>query len=99
MTTTKLSADVFDRFAMRDGFLGFGYIGERRSALEAIATGEWPASAAADVAAADQAVLEAAASRGWDEDRLFDWANSKNGRWFADLALGCRDLAGARRYL
>lgn len=89
MTTTRtatFTADIFDRFAERDDFLGFGYIGGRRY--------DW---APEDVAVADAAALARAAELRWSEKRLFTWANSKNGRWFADFALGCGDLDGAMR--
>jgi hypothetical protein len=77
MTTT------FDRFANRDDFLGFGYIGSRQSFT------------AEEVAPVDAAILDIAEGLGWDEERLFEWANSKDGRWFADTALGCGELDNA----
>lgn len=88
MNTT--SANIFDTFATRDEFLGFGYIGERRHFTQ------WEGQA---VREADAAILEAAAELGWDEDRLFQWANSKDGRWFADEAFGMRSLARAMKYV
>ena len=95
MTSTTQSS-IFDTFAQRDDFLGFGYIGGRTNAADAIASGEWTS---ADIAGADAAVLKVAADLGWDEDRLFMWANSKDGRWFADMALGCNDISGALRLI
>lgn len=80
-----LTADMFDDFAYRDEFLGFGYIGERARHAE-------DGAADIDIATADALVLSIATELGWDEDRLFAWANSKNGRWFADSTLGCGEF-------
>ena len=99
MNTTAAQTSTFDTFANRDDFLGFGYIGGRRNALDAVASGEWPTSALADVTAADDAILARSAELGWDDERLFVWANSKDGRWFADMALGCSDLGRAMRHI
>lgn len=95
MNTTTAATSPFDRFANRADCLGYCYIGERANALYYAASGEWPADTTEQVAATDAKILEIAAARGWDEERLFAWANSKAGRWFADTALGCRDLARA----
>ena len=87
---------IFDAFAKRDEFLGFGYIGCRQGVLESVETGERRPAAADQVAAADAYLLEVAA--GMTDDQLFEWANSKNGRWFADTALGGFGLERARIY-
>lgn len=86
---------IFDTFATRDDFYGFGYIGGRRNALEAARTGDWPATVVDQVAEADAAILARAGELGWSEARLFKWANSKDGRWFTDYAFGCDDLERA----
>ena len=49
------------------------------------------------LSAADTAILERTV--GWSEDRLFKWANSKDGRMFGDLAIGCEDLPMALRHV
>lgn len=71
---------IFEEFAKRPEFTGFGYIGGRGHLSED------------DRAKADRAVLEAALRLGVDEERLFAWANSKGGRWFAE-APNARDAA------
>lgn len=98
-TTTTPQANPFDTFAQRDDFLGFGYIGGRRNAIEATETGEWPISVLEDVAAADALIIATAEKAGWSEARLFDWANSKDGRWFADCAFGGWGIEKASTFL
>lgn len=85
-TTSTRTPAIFDTFAQRDEFLGFGYIGERARHIES----------GMDTTAADALALEMAATL--TDEALFTWGNSKDGRWFADCALGCNDLAMARRY-
>jgi hypothetical protein len=82
----KLTADVFDRMTFDDRWSGYGYIGERDRVDDAAA------------AAADQRIIEIVNNKGWDYERLFEWANSKRGRWFADAAFGCDDLDRAVQY-
>lgn len=60
----------------REEWLGFGYLGERRSAL-----GE-----EIDVSLGDYVVIGHANENGWSEDDLFEWLNSKLGRWFGEQA-------------
>ena len=85
-TTSTRTPAIFDKFAQRDEFLGFGYIGERARAIES----GW------DVTAADALALDMGDTL--TDEALFAWGNSKDGRWFADCALGCTDLDMARRY-
>ncbi len=77
-------------------WLGFGYLGEREAALDSTD----PESPALPdmVAEADAEALSHAAANGWDYERLFDWANSKDGRLFADCMFG-GSPAHAARYL
>lgn len=81
---------TLDAFTLNEGWLGFGYIGSRNNAQ---AEG-WRTLTADDLALsmANAAHLSTAA--------FFEWANSKNGRWFADIMLGDPnpDVAMARRY-
>ena len=49
---------------------------------------EWLGYGYLDVAAADAMVLDYANANDWTERDLFAWANSKDGRWFADCVLG-----------
>jgi hypothetical protein len=61
-----------------DEYLGFGYLSERRYAL----------NAGRSIAAGDALALELANGLGWTSDQFFTWLNSKNGRWFGELAFG-----------
>jgi len=62
----------FDAMTENPEWLGFGYIGTRRHLGEA------------DRSAGDALVLKFAAAQGWSDADLFEWANSKSGRYFAD---------------
>lgn len=75
----------------RDDWLGFGYLGGRRAALD----GSDPESPARPelVAKVDQIVADHATASGWTVEELFAWANSKHGRWFADVMLNGGDVA------
>lgn len=86
------TASIFDRFAERDAWLGFGYIGGRRNALDS-SDPESPAQPEL-VAAIDALVLEHAAS--WTDEELFVWANSTSGRHFADAVFGGTGTAAER---
>jgi hypothetical protein len=74
MTNTTFSPDIFLVLADDARFLGFGYIGGRD---------DLTAETRAD---ADSVVLAHAEAAGWTVEDLFAWANSKAGRWFADVA-------------
>jgi len=63
-----------------DGWLGFGYLGERR---------HWPADIRRENA--DAAILAVANLNRWTAERLFTWLNSKPGRWYGDMTLGSSD--------
>lgn len=90
MTTTPapLTTADLDKMLNDDRWLGFGYLGGREIARQ---KGD-------DITAADQAALETANALGFDYEQLFEWANSKPGRWFADDMLGC-DGRHADKYL
>jgi len=61
----------------RNEWGGWGYLGERRYCSTSPAIG-----------LADGAILDVANSKGWDADQLFQFLNSKIGRWFADMTIG-----------
>lgn len=84
-TLTDLPDDAIQRLLTDDRWLGFGYLGERRSALDD-SDPECPARPQA-VADADAWILARANRDGWTYDELFEWANSKYGRWFGEQAL------------
>lgn len=90
--------DTFASYASRSEWLGWGYIGERRAALEMIESRELAGLYRDRVIRADRMALQYAADAGWTDADLFEWANSKAGRWFAELAFaGAFDSAA--RYL
>lgn len=86
-TATKLTTADLDSFTDRDEWLGFGYIGARKNGLEAAAAGE-PGFTVERIAVADEMVLFHANRVGWTVDQLFEFANSKAGRWVGDLLIG-----------
>ena len=92
LTKTKpqtLTPDLFDTWQNDDRWLGFGYIGARRNYLLGDDTDpEIPTPDPQLVADADTAILARARELGWTADDLFEWANSKLGRWFGDYAFG-----------
>lgn len=77
-----LRVALFDAFTADDRWLGFGYLGERRNALQG------HSALVERVPAIDALVIAHATAAGWDADTLFHWANSKDGRWFADVVFG-----------
>jgi hypothetical protein len=64
----------WDRMAQDERYLGWGYINGRHD-LNPVKQ-----------QVADDVILQFAEDAGWDDEALFAWANSKLGRWFADLA-------------
>lgn len=87
MTTTvnpALTVADLDWAARDQRWLGFGYLRGRQVALTSTDP-EAPANPAL-VADTDRRVIEHANARGWTYDQLFDWCNSKHGRWLADAA-------------
>lgn len=65
---------------------GHGYLGERRHALDSTDP-ECPAQPDT-VAAADEWIVNRANELGWSREDLFEWADSKYGRWYGDLWFG-----------
>lgn len=90
------ASSTFERFAERDEFAGFGYIGGRRIALNG-SDPECPAQPEL-VAQTDERLVDLASVRGWTEDELFAWANSRLGRWFADAVFGGGTFAQALKW-
>jgi len=76
--TIYTASSKFDMLSTDDRWLGFGYLGERLNAADRPEL----------IAQADEFVIEQASSRGWSDEDLFTWANSKNGRWFGDYVFG-----------
>ena len=99
MMTQKLTRSDLAAAYNRDDFEGFGYLGGRRYAFANLATEANVSDKLAEIIYADDNILAVANLRGWDADRLFEWVNSKNGRWFADCAFGGRGIEQALRYL
>lgn len=76
----------------REDWGGYGYLGERRHVHASIVSGEWPDTMWNRVAEADTFVVLCAVNNGWNDDRLFEWANSRAGRHFADEVFGRDDV-------
>lgn len=96
------TAQIFEAFAQRDEHLGYGYIGERRMALESVEDGEASERLGMQVRVADEAVLAFADDAGWSDEELFAWANSKDGRFYADVMFGDSGVGAwhrAQRYV
>jgi hypothetical protein len=72
---TLTTADI-ERMTQDENWFGYGYLGERRHAT------------AEQVAAADAKALDAANRIGLTYEQMFEWANSKVGRWFGDCMFG-----------
>jgi hypothetical protein len=81
LTTADLEA-----MYRNDEWEGFGYLGGRRNAL----SNEDPESPAQPerVAEADAKALAEANRLGMTAEDLFEWANSKAGRWYGDCMFG-----------
>lgn len=83
-----------------DGWLGFGYLGERRHARAALVSCEWTID---NIEEADEMAVKIANEKGWSSARFFDWVNSKDGRWYADIMLGgelsLADVEMAHKYV
>ena len=71
--TALTVADIEAGYANPD-WLGYGYLGERRSGM----------TDTARVDALDARIVAEANARGWTPAQFFDWLNSKNGRWAAE---------------
>lgn len=92
-TTTDLDQMVFHA-----DFEGFGYIGARINFVQGIVEGEIAPELAGLLAAADAKVLRQVNTYGIEEDEFFDWANSRNGRYYGDAMFGGGE-AHATQYL
>lgn len=82
----ELTTADFDRMTANDEWLGFGYLGARRNTLTSNDP-EAPADPAL-VAAADAKALAEANRLGLTHEQLFDWANSRVGRYYGDCMFG-----------
>lgn len=99
MTTTPAHT-IADLNAMteRDEWLGRGYLGERRNILGHVERGIARADLAVLVAEADMRAVEDATQNDLTLDQLFDWANSKYGRWYGECMFH-NDGRHAEKYL
>lgn len=83
LTTTNIEAG-YDH----DEWLGYGYLGQRRLALDVSDGESEPLEVMeARVAVADEMVLFHANRLGWTGAQFFAWLNSKYGRWVAELLI------------
>jgi hypothetical protein len=68
----------FDKMTTKKEWLGSGYLGERATQREQ----------GRDTSEADEKAIAEANRLGLTDAELFDWANSKNGRWYGDCMFG-----------
>lgn len=83
---TRLTAGDLSRALEDERHLGFGYRSGRSSATES------------RVSDADAIVLRIANEKGWTYEQLFAWANSRPGRWTADVLYDGGTEADVRRW-
>ena len=88
---TKLTIQDLDLMTREDEWGGYGYLGERNNIREAVADGERKASDIDRLHAVDQMVIASANAKGMTYEQLFAWANSRDGRHFADRMVGWSD--------
>ena len=88
--TQQAAAEKIQALASRDDYLGYGYPAEREVFLSEDDPECLLEVSEADrrkmVAAADARIVAEAAAASWTDQQLFEWLNSKLGRWFADIA-------------
>lgn len=84
----ELTTETLNKMMQNDDWAGFGYVGERRNHLDNTEL----------VARADGMLLDHAESRQMTEEQLFQWANSKHGRWYGDCWFGANGQH-AEKYL
>lgn len=100
MTRQSLTVQDIEAGYAHDGWQCFGYLGERRSAQAALQSGEWTID---NIAEADEMAVKIANQKRWSPARFFDWLNSKDGRWYADIMLGgelsLADVEMAQKYV
>ena len=89
------TTDVFAQFERDPRWGGFGYLFERDRTLTCTDPGA--RRDPARVAVADARIVAEANARGWTAEELFEWVNSREGRFFADRALGWGDVDRAVR--
>jgi hypothetical protein len=71
--STPLTVNDIEAGYLNPGWLGFGYLGERRHLADRVRQ------------QADAIVLHEARRREWTPERFFDWLNSAAGRHFASF--------------
>lgn len=83
--TTTVTPEIAEAIFEDDGELGhgFGYIGARRNQLTSTDP-ECPPQPTL-VAEIDALLADYFVANGWTVDEVFDWADSKLGRWFGDV--------------
>lgn len=85
--STLTQQDLLDGYDM--DWDGYGYLLQRQKAL----VGEDPDCPARPdlVARADARIIDEANRRGWSKADLFNWANSRTGRFYGDAWFGNPD--------
>lgn len=91
------TVDVFEEMSRDDRWLGHGYLGARRNALDTSDSESHLDPAI--VAEADRIAVERANTRDMSYDAFFEWANSKVGRWYGDTMFGGGSRADMEKVL
>lgn len=78
-----LTPDDIEEGYANEGWLGYGYLGIKEKAHGKV----HGVGAATLKAQADRVLLEQANAEGWTPEQLFDWLNSKLGRWYGEVML------------
>lgn len=87
-TATRLTASDITAGYDHDEWLGFGYLGVRRTSLDVSDSASEPLRVMEmRVLVADEMVLHHANRLGWTRDQFFAWLNSKYGRWTAEMLI------------
>lgn len=81
--------NLLTNFSHSDDFGGFGYVGSRQIYRMSVQDDEIDPLVVRDrLEQADKTLLTAAQRKGWSQETLLGFANSKYGRWFADDMFG-----------
>ncbi len=88
-----LTKDTLESFYNNPRWLGFGYLGIRENARSLINNNDPDKEQLIQsLEEADNYLLETVNSQNWSNKDLFRWANSKNGRWYGEIAIYCNDI-------
>lgn len=98
--THEAFEEAMENFQHHDDYGGYGYIGERERFVQRMLTPEVdsddPDTMMERLMEADRMIMDTMQQNAWDMEILFQFANSKHGRHFADDMLHARGQHGQR---